>query len=424
MALAINAIKKKGAFKLMIQNGLNTVRISSVVPNIVQQIDWHMICSYKKARYRIEEVRDMENVYQQLQRKLNTIGLGLPESENGYDQEYLPFLLTEEEAEFAVKMDRGHQTAENVAANMGIPLGEAKRMLKALGKAGLVYHFKDKDNVDQYFMVSSYHGIFEWNLYRPDPAWIKPMVKHNVDGMFRVFFNSEMPMFRFVPNYPEQVENGECLEIDNKEALIRKKRRIALMPCFCRLSSSVNADKENACKADPDTFNVCLGFDDFADFYIDELGAGKDITADEAVEIMSKSAQKGTMTSVINSQAAEGMCNCCRCCCGIVYGLKAFGPNKATGALSNYVSEYDNSKCVACGTCQKRCPTKARKIVDGKMQFNPDLCMGCGLCLDTCEADALKLCRKPEEELFYPVSPTYTHLNDDITEIRRGHGTI
>ena len=39
----------------------------------------------------------------------------MPESASGYDEEYLKVLFTPEEAEFALKMDRGLQTLEEVS---------------------------------------------------------------------------------------------------------------------------------------------------------------------------------------------------------------------------------------------------------------------------------------------------------------------
>jgi len=37
-----------------------------------------------------------ETIYRQLQSKINTIGVGLPESASGYDEQYLKVLFTPE----------------------------------------------------------------------------------------------------------------------------------------------------------------------------------------------------------------------------------------------------------------------------------------------------------------------------------------
>lgn len=364
----------------------------------------------------------MESIYRQLQRKLNTIGVGLPESTEGYDLTYLKWLFTEEQAEFALKMERGHHTCEEIAESMGISVEEAREALTELGKVGLVYHFVDQDGILKYYLVSSYHGIFEWNLFRPDEAWIKPMVKHNIDGMSKVFINSETPMFRYIPSCPEKVENG-CLDVDDKERMIRSKRRILRIPCFCRLASQGYAGK-NVCRTDPDDYSVCIVFNDFADFFHGELGVGEEITADEALELVRKAEDKGYMHAVMNTTAEEGICNCCKCCCGILLGIRKFGTGKAGGALSNYAVQRDETKCVNCGACAKRCATRTLHFTDGKLVFNPANCIGCGLCLSVCKQGALKLFRKPDEQIHYPIAASYTYLNDRILKERQGTAMI
>jgi len=209
------------------------------------------------------------------------------------------------------------------------------------------------------------------------------------------------------------------LDIDNIEKIIQRQKRIAVVPCFCKVTSKTFAGK-HICRAAPDEdYETCLAFGEFVDFYIGELGMSREITVDEALKIMSHSSDRWTTPMVLNDKNVEGMCNCCRCCCGVVGGLKAFGGGKARETLSNYVSVWDESLCGHCGTCAERCPTTARKLVDGKMVFDPDRCLGCGLCVDTCETKALKLFRKPEDKLFYPPDQCYTELLDNIARHRR-----
>ena len=69
----------------------------------------------------------------------------------------------------------------------------------------------------------------------------------------------------------------------------------------------------------------------------------------------------------------------------------------AFGAMSaaKMVSFTDVSKCVACGTCVKVCPTKAITLakVNGKMVsvVDPAKCVGCGTCVKSCPTKALSL---------------------------------
>lgn len=362
----------------------------------------------------------MESIYRQLQRKINTIGVGLPESDKGFDEEYLKALFTPEEAEFALKMDRSLQTVEEVATSMEIPTDEAQEMLNKMCKDGLVYSVKDKDKVMRYKLIGTYHGFFEWNVGRMDPSWVRPMVKHNISGLTNTFWASELPFFRYIPNRPDLVEDGKCLDIDNVETIIRRQEKIAVIPCYCRRTADMWKREEKVCKHySEDDYQICLAFGEFVDFYMDVLKIGRRITADEALEIISHGSENGTSAMVVNDKNVEGMCSCCACCCGIIGGLRTFGPGQALGHVCNYMVVQDTELCTQCSVCTKRCPTRAQKMVDGKLVYDQGRCVGCGLCIDTCPTKALKLVRIPDEQLNYPPNESYTELLDQVATNRR-----
>ena len=49
----------------------------------------------------------------------------------------------------------------------------------------------------------------------------------------------------------------------------------------------------------------------------------------------------------------------------------------------------DNSKCIGCVNCMKRCPTKAIRIVKGKAVVDHSRCIGCGECVRVCQKKAV-----------------------------------
>ncbi|MCX6654824.1 MAG: 4Fe-4S binding protein [Candidatus Bathyarchaeota archaeon] len=51
----------------------------------------------------------------------------------------------------------------------------------------------------------------------------------------------------------------------------------------------------------------------------------------------------------------------------------------------------DESKCISCGRCEEHCLFGARKMVNGKMEYDKDLCFGCGLCVSTRPMKAISL---------------------------------
>ena len=44
----------------------------------------------------------------------------------------------------------------------------------------------------------------------------------------------------------------------------------------------------------------------------------------------------------------------------------------------------DESECVGCTTCLKRCPTEAIRIRDGKASIRSSKCIDCGECIKVC----------------------------------------
>jgi Fe-S-cluster-containing hydrogenase component 2 len=45
---------------------------------------------------------------------------------------------------------------------------------------------------------------------------------------------------------------------------------------------------------------------------------------------------------------------------------------------------------------------EALEMVDDQSLVDLNRCIGCGLCVTTCPQEALKLVRKPEEQLYQP----------------------
>jgi ferredoxin len=122
---------------------------------------------------------------------------------------------------------------------------------------------------------------------------------------------------------------------------------------------------------------------------------------------------------VFNDKNVEGMCNCCSDCCGVIGGLRAFGPGRTQGHVSNYMVRRDDELCTECGVCAERCTTRAQRMKEDKLVFDATRCVGCGLCVDTCSDKALKLHRLPEEQLNYPPNDSYTELLDEVAANRR-----
>lgn len=62
------------------------------------------------------------------------------------------------------------------------------------------------------------------------------------------------------------------------------------------------------------------------------------------------------------------------------------------GIIGQRLPQIDQSKCKGCKKCQVQntCPIKVAKMVDGKIQIDPEKCNHCGRCTDICPFDAVE----------------------------------
>ncbi|MCQ2516958.1 MAG: FAD-dependent oxidoreductase [Saccharofermentans sp.] len=123
--------------------------------------------------------------------------------------------------------------------------------------------------------------------------------------------------------------------------------------------------------------NWCIGVGDMAD-YCRETGKGRDITYDEAMEILKRAEDNGFVHQVTNIDG-EGkifaICNCNVQICNALRTSQLFNtPNLSRSA---YVAHVDKESCVACGRCVEYCPAGSLKL-------------------------GQKLCKKDGSEVKYP----------------------
>lgn len=131
--------------------------------------------------------------------------------------------------------------------------------------------------------------------------------------------------------------------------------------CSCRASRKVLGEGV----ADDD-YGWCIGVGDFAD-YCRETGKGRDITYEEAMEILKRAEDNGYVHQITNIDGENkifGICNCNVNICNALRTSQLFNtPNMSRSA---YVAHVDKDKCVACGRCVEFCPAGAVRLGDRK----------------------------------------------------------
>lgn len=142
--------------------------------------------------------------------------------------------------------------------------------------------------------------------------------------------------------------------------------------CSCRYGRK---KLDEGCADDYDGW--CIGVGDMAD-YCRETGRGRDITYDEAMEILKRAEDNGFVHQVTNIDGENkifAICNCNVKICNALRTSQLFNtPNLSASA---YRAHVDKSACVACGQCVEYCPAGALKL-------------------------GQKLCKKDGSEVAYP----------------------
>jgi len=158
----------------------------------------------------------------------------------------------------------------------------------------------------------------------------------------------------------------------------------AVSTCFCRHEAKLIDEKDDCGKPD----EVCMQFGKGAQFVIDRQ-MGREISKEDALEILRKSEEAGLVYATVNRQEIEFLCNCCGCHCMIFKTALAY-PKPGLMCNSGFKPECEYDACASLGTCIARCPTNALTMSNEKrLQVNFDRCIGCGIC--GCAFDALML---------------------------------
>jgi len=322
------------------------------------------------------------NVYEAL-----NAGVGAPPSER--IRNLLKMLCSQEEAGLLLRMPA---TLEELAEKSGKAPAELEPVLRDLFIRGVVFE-RVKDGVLRYYRPRDLIQFHDASILWPDAPpeflllWQEFMETEYLELTKMIAEMDLAAVTRVIP-VEQAMEGGgsRVLPFDSAVSILEKADRLAVTKCTCRLTAG-------KCSS---PLEACIQLDRAADYAL-KRGTGREISVEEAREILRKSEEAG-LVHVTDNRAAHGhiICNCCPCCC-IVLPVILRSRKRVLLAPSRFLPSVDAERCTLCGTCAEICPVKAMVLGDA-VQVDADLCLGCGQCAYQCPegAIAMKEVRNPD----------------------------
>lgn len=286
--------------------------------------------------------------------------------ENAPEYYSLAAILSDEEADVAIAAGlRKERTVEYLAKKVGRPIPEVKEIADTLGWKGIFRVNTDPDDgKDRFFMQIFAPGIMEMMVNNKQILNAHPEVGRAFEEYTRIRMATMAPimpdgygLMRVVPVESSIKDVAGVHEYEKLSYYLNKYETFSVSPCSCRSSRRVIEEGCGHLEED-----MCVQMGKGAEYYI-RTGRARQITRDEAWEIIKRAEANGLMHNMPNVEEAgesAAICNCCACSCfglrvGMLYGARDV-------IRSNFVAKVDETKCVACGQCVETCPGNALKM--------------------------------------------------------------
>ncbi len=342
-----------------------------------------------------------EDLFRQLQKRLDQYSMGFPETESGIELKILEYLFSRDDAEMFLSLTQELEEPGAVSSRLGRPPEEVAAQLDDMAERGLLFRLKKGDAV-RYAAIPFAHGLFEFQVKDIEPEFSEMVQQYFEEGLDGAMEKGAEYFVRTIP-IQESVETGyNVAPYEDAVEILRGKEKIVVTQCVCRKSMEVI---DRSCDR---PLEVCFMFGSMGQYYLDrEMGRRIDI--EEAKEILLKCHEAGLVTQPATAQNPGGMCNCCGDCCGVLRALNRH-PKPAGIVFSNHYAVVDEDLCDGCEICVDRCQMEAVTVSGGVCGVSLDRCIGCGLCVTTCPVEAITLVPKPEGEQRTPPKNSFEQM--------------
>ena len=285
--------------------------------------------------------------------------------ENAPEYYALECVVSDEQADVALQLGlRKERTAEYVAQKCGKSLEETREILMELAQIGVckVYHNEAGEEV---FLVQIFApGILEMMVNNDEQVKAHPQIGKAFEEYTRLRISGIAPnlpmgtgMMRVIPIETAISADTQSVPYEHLSYDLDKYDTFSVSDCSCRKSRRLLGQGCGHLEHE-----MCIQMGTGAEYYI-RTGRARQITRQEAEEILRKAEENGLMHQIPNIEGlgeSAAICNCCSCSC---FAMRVATMFRSPDAIrSNYVSQVDKEKCVACGQCVENCPTNALRL--------------------------------------------------------------
>jgi electron transport complex protein RnfB len=325
-------------------------------------------------------------------------------------------LFTPEEAELALHLTLLNEEPRVVARRAKKPVEEVAQRLEEMAQKGLAFSSHRPGRAPRYAIQQFAIGFYEGQVNRLTPELVR-----DVEEYLPQYIAPEQwgkaPQLRTIPVGASVDTQSAVMPYESAESLVCSHNSITITNCICRQEKRLlgeGCDKP---------LESCMTLGSAARYFV-QIGRGRAIGQDEAMEILKRADEAGLVLQPSNSQDIMVICMCCGCCCGVLQSVKRH-PKPASVMASPFVAALDAALCEACGVCETRCQMDAVRLDGDTAVLNLDRCIGCGLCVTTCPSGALTLVRKPDsEQPPVPKNITATYIQVGRARGKMGLGDL
>ncbi len=352
-------------------------------------------------------VQKNNDPYETILEKMKEYPTGIPMKDGKVSEafeEYIKLLFTPEEAEIAQHLEIMPLPVNEIAKRVGKDEAETKEILDRMTNTGAI------------------HDIFGYSFFLVMPHLLNTGFKYsnafNKLGrkgadLFQRFFVEEKfykryessdagtPQTRVIPIDKSIKHNNEIVNAEEVKRIIDEcTKPIVITDCPCRGRTDLLGTRE--CKEKYPVEESCFQLGFFGEYFL-RRGEGRELSVEEAHQLVEKNARLGLIFTTDNSKDPnhQVLCCCCGCCCSLLRGMTRFeDKNENCTSKANYISTVDRDLCEGCGVCIERCVFNAIQMDNEKALVAPDKCFGCGVCAVTCPTEAIRLTRYERSHIY------------------------